>query len=72
MTRPKISFTNFGLQESCMKYFKLLASQEVLHLLQIFAVSLKEAKMTFLIPERITFLSSSLGFKDAVYKILSS
>ena len=52
-----------------MKYFKLLASQEVL---QIFAVSLKEAKMTFLIPERITFLSSSLGFKDAVYKILSS
>ena len=55
-----------------MKYFKLLASQEVLHLLQIFAVSLKEAKMTFLIPERITFLSSSLGFKDAVYKILSS
>ena len=34
----------------------------------ISTLSLKEAKMTFLIPERITFLSSSLGFKDAVYK----
>ena len=42
-----------------MQNFKFLARQEVLNLLQVFAVSLKEAKMTFLIPERITLLSSS-------------
>ena len=34
--------------------FKFRASQEVLLLLQVFAVSLKEAKWIFLIPERIT------------------
>ena len=39
-----------------MQNFKFQASQEVLHLLQVFAVSLKEARRTFLTPERMTLL----------------
>ena len=43
-------------QESCIKNFKFLPIQEVLHLLTVLDASLKEAKMTFLIPERIIFI----------------
>ena len=40
---------------SCMQNFKFLACQEVLCLLQVFDVSLKEAKGTFLTPARMEF-----------------
>ena len=43
-----------------MQNFKFLASQEVLHLLQVFAASLKEAKRTFLPPERMTLKKNRL------------
>ena len=42
-----------GPQATCITNFKFLASQEVLFLLQVFAVSLKEAKGTFLTPAKI-------------------
>ena len=40
-------------QGTCISNFKLLASQEVLLLLHVFAVSLKEVKGTFLIPAKM-------------------
>ena len=40
-------------QASYEKNFKFLPIQEVAHLLTVFDASLKEAKMTFLIPERM-------------------
>ena len=46
-------------QGSCMQNFKFLASQEVLHLLQVLAVSFKEAKRTVLTPERMTLKDKS-------------
>ena len=46
-------------QGSCMQNFKFLASQEVLHLLQVLAVSFKEAKRTVLTPERMTMKDKS-------------
>ena len=46
-----------------MQNFKFVASQEVRHLLRVFAVSLKEAKSTFLIPK------DEFGLKEAVCKI---
>ena len=51
---------------------------KILHLLQIFVVSLKEAKRTFLTPERTTLkkkkssLIIKLGLKEAVCKISNS
>ena len=45
-----------GYQGSCVQNFKFLATQEVLDLVPVFDASLKEAKMTFLIPERIIFI----------------
>ena len=60
---PLLHVTNYfinnqlvGPQASRNQNFKFLASQEVLHLLTVFDASLKEAKMTFLIPERIIFI----------------
>ena len=48
-------------QATCISNFKFLASQEVLLLLQVFAVSLKEAKGTFLAPAKmISMIFSSL------------
>ena len=41
-------------QGTFISNFKFLASQEVLLLLQVFGASLKEAKGTFLIPEKMT------------------
>ena len=60
-----------------MKNVKSLASQEVLHLFLVFAVSLKEAKKTFLTPVWMTLINCSsliiyLGLKEAVCKILNS
>ena len=57
-----------------MQNFKFLASQEVLHLLQVLDVSFKEAKRTVLTPERMTMKDKSsliilLGLKEAVCKI---
>ena len=46
-------------QGSCTQNFKFLASQEVLRLLLVFDVSLKEAKMTFLIPARMNLINLS-------------
>ena len=43
-------------QESCIQNFKFLPIQEVTHLLIVFDASLKEAKMTFLIPDRMIFI----------------
>ena len=40
---------------SCMQNFKFLACKEVLCLLQVFDVSLKEAQGMFLIPARMEF-----------------
>ena len=57
--------------------FKFLASHEVLHLLTVFDVSLKEAKMTFLIPARMNLINLSsfiilLGLMEALGKISNS
>ena len=43
-------------QKSCIQNLKFLVSQEVLHLLPVFDVSLKEAQTTFLIPSRMTLI----------------
>ena len=64
-------------QATCISNFKFLASQEVLFLLQVFAVSLKEAKGTFLTPAKMiaTFCSSliiKLCIKQPVYQISNS
>ena len=43
-------------QAKCISNFKFLASQEVLLLLQVFDMSPKEAKGTFLIPAQMTLM----------------
>jgi len=43
-------------KEGCVQIFRFLASQEVLRLLQVFIVSLKEAKRTFLTRARMTWM----------------
>ena len=64
-------------QGSCTQNFKFLASQEVLRLLLVFDVSLKEAKMTFLISARMNLINFSsliiqLCIKEAVHQISNS
>ena len=46
-------------QATCISNFKFQASQEVLLLLQVFAVSFKESKGTFLTPAKMTLMNFS-------------
>ena len=52
---PLLNLRKRDLKMTDMQNFKFLACQEVLCLLQVFDVSLKEAKGTFLTPARMEF-----------------